>query len=705
MIRIERLLPFVAWFPMDRATLRSDIVAGVTVALVLVPQSMAYAQLAGLPSIYGLYTAFLPVLVGALFGSSRQLATGPVAVVSLLTASALTPIAAQGSAHYIALAVTLAFLVGFIQLALGAFRLGVLVNFLSHPVIAGFTSAAAIIIALSQLNKILGVPTGRSSVFLADIWGVVQQAGETHLPSLAFGAVSFAAMLALRRLAPGLPGVLIVVACATAVSAAVGFEKETLAGLDAIEDDEARRLASDLLDTGRRVAQLSRERSERIAERAGLKISGANLHSTSLGYQIDLLTLEIDDLTAENRLRMRGLRKLAFEQAATGDGGPRFRGLGDAPQKDDVQRWRIRSVGEDGIRFGGGGEVVGAIPKGLPSFSLPGLDWSGIRALFSTALVIALVGFMEAVSIGKGIAAKTRRRLDANQELIGQGLANIVGSMTSCFPASGSFSRSAVNFAAGARTGLASVATASVTVMTLLFLTPLLYHLPQAVLAAVIMLAVTSLINIGAIAHAWRAHRRDGAAGAATFVATLAFAPQLDFGILFGAGLAVVLHLLGTMRPRVAILGRHADGTLRDAAVHGLPLPDHVVAVRFDGQLYFANVPYFEDFLLGIPARFPKVRQILIVGDGINQIDASGEETVRLLVERLRENGISVSFSGLKKQVLDVLAATGTLAAIGEENCFVDENQALEALAARIADPDFGAAAFPLRLRQGSAPE
>ncbi len=694
---LARFLPFLAWFPMDRATFRSDVLAGITVALVLVPQSMAYAQLAGLPSIYGLYTAFLPLLVGALFGSSRQLATGPVAVVSLLTASALTPLAAQGSDHYIALAVMLALLVGCIQLALGAFRLGVLVNFLSHPVIAGFTSAAAIIIALSQLNRMLGVPIGRSSVFLADIWGVVQQAGETHWPSLAFGVVSFAAMLALRRLAPKLPGILIVVACATAISATIGFEKDTLAPLEAIHDNEAHRLATDLLSTEHRVAGLTRERAESTAERAGLKDSGTGLRSAALGYRIDLLTLEIDDLTAENRLRIRRLRKLAFEQVATGEGTPRFHRLGEASQAGDGYRWRIRSVGAGGVRFSGGGEVVGAIPEGLPSFSLPKLDWSGITTLFSSALVIALVGFMEAISIAKGIAAKTRRRLDANQELIGQGLANIVGSMTSCFPASGSFSRTAVNFAAGARTGLSSVVTAAITVMTLLFLTPLLYHLPQSVLAAVIMLAVISLVNLGAIAHAWRAQRRDGAAGAVTFAATLGFAPHLDFGILFGAGLAVILHLLGTMRPRVAILGRHADGSLRDATVHGLPLSEHVVAVRFDGQLYFANVPYFEDSLLDIPARFPGVREILIVGDGINQIDASGEDTVKLLVERMRDNGITVSFSGLKKQVRDVLAAAGTLATIGEANCFVDENQALEVIAARIIDPDFDPAAFALR--------
>jgi SulP family sulfate permease len=321
---------------------------------------------------------------------------------------------------------------------------------------------------------------------------------------------------------------------------------------------------------------------------------------------------------------------------------------------------------------------------------------STLASLLSTALVISLVGFMEAISIAKAIAARTRQRLDPNQELVGQGLANLAGSFTQCFPASGSFSRSAVNLQAGARTGLSSAVAAAIVVLTLQFLTPLLYHLPQAVLAAVIMLAVVSLIQFDGIRHAWRAQRHDGMAGALAFVASLALAPHLDLGILIGAGVSVLLFLYRTMRPRIAVLGRHPDGTLRDAAIHALPLSEHLVALRFDGQLYFANVPHFEDSLLDVSARFPKARHILVVADGINQIDASGDEVIRHLVERLRDNGVVLAFSGLKKQVRDVLDATGTLRAIGDGNLFVHEDQALSALADRVSDPAFDRAAFPL---------
>lgn len=690
---------------MARGALRGDVVAGITVALVLVPQSMAYAQLAGMPAHYGLYTAFLPVLVAGLWGSSGQLATGPVAVVSLLTAAALTPVAAQGSGQYVALAITLAFLVGCIQLALGALRMGFAVNFLSHPVIAGFTSAAAIIIALSQLNKMLGVPMPRSDVFLQDVWGVLQQLPETHWPTLAFGAGAFAAMLALRRYAPKWPGILITVAVATVVSASVDFERNASGSVQQIADAEARTLAAEYLEARRRIETLSAERAAKRAElaRSDRDAGVSAQHVAALNYEIELLGLRIEDRAMENRRRLRLLRKLVFEQGRDAAGAIRFVPLGTTPQTDGA-RWRIQGLDDQGIRFAGGGEVVGQIPAGLPEIRAPRLDLATVASLLSTALVISLVGFMEAISIAKAIAARTRQRLDPNQELMGQGLANLAGSFTQCFPASGSFSRSAVNFQAGARSGFASVVTALILMLTLLFLTPLLHHLPQAVLAAVIMLAVFSLIHFDSIRDAWRVQRHDGIAGAVTFVAVLALAPHLDLGILVGAGLSLLMFLYRTMRPRIAILGRHADGTLRDAAVHRLPLSEHIIAVRFDGQLYFGNVPYFEDSLLDISARFPKARYILVVADGINQIDASGEQTIRLLAQRLAENRVVLAFSGLKKQVLDVLRATGALEAIGADNLFVHEDQALAALAARVSAPDFDPARFALRPAETPAP-
>ncbi len=703
MNRLARLLPFLRWCPMNGASVRGDIVAGVTVALVLIPQSMAYAQLAGMPAYYGLYTAFLPVIIGALWGSSHQLASGPVAMVSLLTASVLAPLAAVGSEHYIALAFALTFLVGCIQFGLGVFRLGLIINFLSHPVVSAFTTAAAIIIALSQLNKLLGVPIGRSKSFLVDVWGVVQQVADTHLPTLAFGAGALALMWLIRKYAPKLPGVLIAVAAATALSWSTEFERVASGTIEQIQDEEVRELARGFVDTHRREQQLAAERSSKNAELklAEQAAAGGSVHAMALAYQIRLINLQIDDAERENRNRARWLRKFSFVRSGEAGANAVFLVEGSSAMKTDGRRWRIRSVDEQGVRFSGGGEVVGAIPAGLPAFAAPRLDFDTLASLLSTALIIALVGFMEAISIAKAIATKTRQRLDANQELIGQGLANLVGSFAQCYPVSGSFSRTAVNFNAGARTGMASVVTALIVMLTLFFFTPLLYYLPQSVLAAVIMLAVTSLVNFPAMRDFWRAQRHDGIAAIVTFCTTLLVAPHLDLGILIGAGLSILLYLYRSMHPRLAVLGRHPDGTLRDAALYGLPLSEHLAALRFDGQLYFANVPYFEDCVLEVVARFPKARHILVVANGINQIDASGDETIRHLVERLRDSGVTLAFSGMKTQVTGVLAATGTLGIIGVDNLFIREDDALQALMERIDDPAFNASACPLRPARG----
>ena len=561
---LNKAFPFLVWLPQlkNPDILRADFMAGLTVALVLIPQSMAYAQLAGLPAIFGLYIAFLPVMVAALWGSSKQLATGPVAVVSLMTATALAPLVGgtanshpELAATYIALAMFLSFLVGAFQLSLGMFRLGVVVNFLSHPVIVGFTNAAAVVIALSQLSKIFGVkmPGSSGDHFLHRIWGVFQQLGSTHIPTLIMGVTALAAMWLLRKYARKLPGVLLVVVVAILVSWAIDFE--------------------------------------------------AVYH----------------------------------------------------------------------------GEVVGKVPEGLPDLSMPGFSVEKAMMLLPSAIVIALVGFMEAISIAKSMAAKSKDRIDPNQELIGQGLANIVGSFTQSYPASGSFSRSAVNFDAGARTGFSSVVTALLVVVTLLFLTPLLHHLPQAVLAAIIMMAVINLVNIEAIKHAWQAHKHDGIAAVVTFFCTLGFAPHLDKGIMFGAGLALGLYLYRTMKPRVALLGRYADGTLRDLSVHpDLPTDENIIVLRFDGSLYFANISYFEDTILEAVSSHKNAQYILVVGDGINQLDASGEEVLHLLIEHLQGNGITLVFSGLKKQILDVMRNTHLLEKLGQENSFATERMALK---------------------------
>jgi SulP family sulfate permease len=391
-----------------------------------------------------------------------------------------------------------------------------------------------------------------------------------------------------------------------------------------------------------------------------------------------------------NAKRLKELRKLRFERELKADGKPGavyLKGALPAGVQADGSVWKITKIAKGEVSLAGGGEVVGKIPEGLPSVTLPKMDLDKFGALLSAALVISLVGFMEAISIAKAIAAKTKQRLDPNQELVGQGLANIVGSMTQAFPVSGSFSRSAVNMNAGAKTGMSSVYTAVFVLLTLLFLTPLLYHLPQAVLAAVIIMAVAGLVNIEGIKHAWHANKHDGIASVVTFVATLAFAPHLDNGIMVGAGLALGLYLFRTMKPRVAQLGRFKDGTLRDIKVNpGIPTSEHVVAMRFDGQLYFANVAYFEDTILESLADHPNAKFFLVVGDGINQLDASGEEVIHHLVERLRSVGVELVFSGLKKQVIDVMRATGLFDLITQAHIFATEDQALNAIYERLGD-------------------
>lgn len=691
----KRFLPFFRWFPYSGLNFRADLIAGVTVALVLIPQSMAYAQLAGLPAYYGLYASFLPVIVAALWGSSNQLGTGPVAVVSLLTASSLAAFAAPGSDQFIALAIMLALLVGVVQLTLGIFKLGVIVNFLSHPVIVGFTNAAAIIIALSQVSKLFGVPMGRSEHFINDIIGVFKQIGDTHMPTLAMGIAAIAIMWGIKRFAPASfkqLGVLVAVALTTIVSWQIGFERNSSGRIDQIADTELQALVGKIDTANAAIETANANVAAKASElKAAEKAEGEHsAKAVMLSAEVELARLSVKQAEENAGEIKKGLRKIYVQRALDEQGNTLAIYLaGQAPQgvKLDETKYQIRKVGKGEFKLQGGGEVVGNIPEGLPSISIPKFSWDAFGSLLTAAIVISLVGFMEAISIAKAMAAKTKDRIDPNQELIGQGLANLVGSASQAFPVSGSFSRSAVNLNAGAKTGMCSVITGVLVLVTLLFLTPLLYHLPQAVLAAVIMMAVVGLINFEAIKHAWHASKHDGIAAVVTFIASLAFAPHLDNGIMVGGGLAVLLFLIRTMKPRTAKLGRFTDGTLRDIKVNpDLPTSEHVVAMRFDGQLYFANVSYFEDTILEAIAEHPKAKYLLVVGDGINQLDASGEEVIHHLVERLKTAGVTLVFSGLKKQVLDVMRATGLFELISQANIFPNEDMALAAIYERLGD-------------------
>jgi len=683
---INRFFPFFGWIGelRDRKVLRADLIAGITVALVLIPQSMAYAQLAGLPAYFGLYAAFLPPMVAALFGSSRQLATGPVAVVSLLTAAALEPIAASGSAGYVAYAITLSLIVGLFQLGLGLLRLGVVVNFLSHPVIIGFTNAAAIIIASSQLDKIFGVRAEKAAHHYETVWNtMVAVTNQIHWPTFFFAASAFTIMIVLRRVNPRIPNVLIAVAVTTILAWIIHFERLETVTLDQFANKAVQEVVRDEIALKREIPELDKEIvAAETNYRNTLARFGTDDSRTLLAqHAFDTLKLKRERRIKTVKADIEEIKKNRFEHVAGENGQPgRYYLRGHVPvgATSDGYLWRIRSVEDEKLLLNGGGNVVGNIPKGLPSFALPKFDLGVILQLLSAAITISLLGFMEAISIAKAMATKTRQRLDANQELIGQGIGNILGSLTQSYPTSGSFSRSAVNISAGAITGFSSVVTSVIVVITLLWLTPLLYHLPQATLAAVIMMAVVGLINVKAVKHAWQANKQDGIVAVVSFTLTLAFAPHLDKGILIGAGLALILYLYRTMQPRVALLARHPDGTLRDAEVYGLESCANISMIRFDGSLYFANTSYFEDKVLGRVAAKPDLKYVIVVGDGINQIDASGEEMIALLAERLEKVGITLLFTGLKRQVLEVFQRTGLFDKLGEERFFRTDDLALD---------------------------
>lgn len=678
-----RLFPFMRWQRPNRDILKADLSAGIAVALVLVPQSMAYAQLAGLPPVYGLYASLLPVVIAALWGSSNQLATGPVAVVSLLTATALIPFASPGSGEFIALAIVLAFLVGIVQLALGLLKMGALVSFISHPVIVGFTNAAALIIGLSQLNKLLGVPIDTSGHFMVGLWGVFTELTRLHWPTLAFGLGAILLMVGMKRIAPKIPGVLAAVVVTTVVSWAVGFERKADVEIAQIGPPEIAAQIQQLSDLKTQQLQLEDD----VREREAAIEQADPTEAATLRYEASLLKIEAAATEAEARTAHNALRDLRFRLLVSEDEStPRFlldENVTDA-QETDRSTYRVDQITDGAVRMNAGGKVVGNIPAGLPSFAAPDLSLSTIAALFTAAFVIALVGFTEAIAIARAMAARTGQRLNPNQELIGQGLGNLAGSFTQAYPVSGSFSRSAVNLNSGGRTGLSSAFTALMILLVLVFLTPLFYHLPQAVLAAIIMMAVIGLINFKAIHHAWLASRHDGIAAIVTFVATLAFAPKLDIGILVGVGLAVALFLYRTMRPRVSELARYSDGTLREAQRYGLKASDEIGLLRFDRSLYFANVPYFEDAVLELAARHPNAKYLIVVTKGINEIDASGEEVIHSLVNRLKARGVTLVFAGLKAQVLEVMERTGLDSVIGKENIFRSTDASISAVQERV---------------------
>lgn len=557
----ERFTPYTEWVGdlKNPEILKADVVAGLTVALVLIPQSMAYAQLAGLPAYVGLYASFLPAIVAAVFGSSRQLATGPVAVVSLMTAAALEPYATLGASQFMMYAALLALIVGVFQLSLGLLRLGVLVDFLSHPVVVGFTNAAALIIASSQVGKLFGIVPEKGEHHYNTMWNLVQSLPQVHMATLVMGIFALFLLIYIKKMGAKLPNVLITVVVTTVLSWVLNFESY-------------------------------------------------------------------------------------------------------------------------------GGAVVGAVPSGLPEFSIPTIGFSQIKDLFFAAGIIALLGFVEAISVAKAIASETRQRLSANQELVGQGLSNISSGLFGGYPVSGSFSRSAVNFASDGRTGFSSIVTGILVAITLLFLTPLLYHLPQATLAAVIVVAVINLIKIEPIQHAWKVHRHDGVVAVVVFVVTLFFAPHLEKGIMIGVLLSLVLFLYRTMSPTFVEVARHEDGTLRNAALFNLKTSDSLSIFRFDGALYFANAGYLEGKILNNVAAKPGLKAVVLDLESVAQVDATGEETLGRIAERLESADIEFYIARGKNKVLDAFRRSGLVSKVGEDRFFRERTQAARYAKEKLGD-------------------
>lgn len=686
--RAQRFLPFLGWLRgYQRRQLRADFFAGLSVALVLVPQSMAYAQLAGLPAHYGLYAALLPPVVGALFGSSRQLATGPVAVVSLMTAATLEPLATSGSEAYVAYAILLALVVGLFQLLLGVLRLGLVVNLLSHPVVNGFTNAAVLIIVVSQLPRLFGVSVEGGGHPLAAVPTLLETAfSHGHWPTLAMALLALAVMVGSRRFKVRVPAILLVVLLTTSLSWALGFSRQQQVSLDDLAGAGVRSMVAAVNSGVLEVERLSEERLRLSEEIAALEKSGAGGQARLL-LELRQRQERLDLALAETRQEVQGhrdaLRRLRFV-AAQGEEGLRFVPLVQAAGEEEAapgRTWRLQVgnglLGSQDLMLVGGGAVVGAVSPGLPALRMPELEMQILHQILPYALIISLLGFMESISVARAMAARTGQKLDANQELIGQGLANMAGSFAGSYPVSGSFSRSAVTLQAGGVSGLANVLSAFFVLLTLLFFTPLLHHLPQAVLAAVIIVAVLGLMHPLAFLHAWRAQKSDGIIALLTFAATLVCAPHLDRGIAIGVFLSLGVFLHKKMRPRVSTLAMSREGVLQCAAEHGLRLCSHIAAVRFDGTLFFANAGYLEEQVFRIRSANPQLRFLLLVADGINDMDASGAETLGLMVKRLHSAGQGFAMCRVKEEVMAVLRRTGLLELIGESNIHAGEEAAL----------------------------
>jgi SulP family sulfate permease len=547
----------------DRDQAGRDLLAACLVCLLLVPQALAYAQLAGLPAVAGLYASILPLLVYALIGASPGVALsfGPVAVLSLMTAAALAPVAAVGSAAYLVAATTLTLLVGVLLLLMGLLRMGFVANFLSHPVISGFISGSALLIAVSQFKHLLGVPADGLTL-LQVLPALYAQLPELHLPTLLLGLGSLALLLLLRNLGR----------CGVAEALAL------------------------------RARQLSAL----------------------------LLMLLAIALSAALQLETYGVR------------------------------------------------VVGTVASGLPPLVLPSLELGLLRELLPAALLIALVGFVESVSIAQSLAMRKRQSISPDLELLGQGAANIAAACSGGMPVAASFSRSALALQSNVATPLVGVFAAGLMLAAVLGLAPLLQHLPQAVLAASIMVAVLGLVDLSSIRRTWRYSRQEGAAQLATLLGVLLHG--VEAGILLGVGLSLTLFLWRTSRPHMAVVGQVPGSEhFRNVERYQVVESPSVLSLRVDESLYFPNARYLEEHIAALIAKHSGVRHLVLMCPGVNQIDASALDTLEAISERLQSAGVQLHLAEVKGPVMDRLQRSDFFERFSGQ-VFVSQYQALRTL-------------------------
>ena len=510
----------------DKVTFRGDLIAGITVGIMLIPQGMAYALIAELPPEYGLYAALVPLIIYAMMGTSPHLSVGPVALVALLVASAVTPLANSPEEH-IALSILLALMVGAIQLLFGLLKMGFLVNLLSHPVLSGFVSAAAIVIGMSQLHHILGVDSITGGLHEILI-GIGVQIDQIHLLTLFIGVVSIGLIILLKRKLPAIPG--------PVVAVVAGILLVYFSGL----------------------------------ERFGLTI-------------------------------------------------------------------------------------VGELNAGIPSLIMPAVEWETMITLFPMALAIALVAYMEAIAVAKAVQQKSKDyQIDPNQELVALGTANIWGSFFQAFPATGSFSRTAVNYGSGGKTGLSSMFSAITVGITLLLLTPVFYYLPTAILAAIILVSVFGLIEFDEFKRLWRLGHYDRYMLLATFAGTLFIG--IKEGILLGVTLSVIMLLYRSARPNHAVMGRIPGTSIyRNINRYETEQKPEFLIFRFDAPLHFANAEYFKDQVYDLIQANPKTSCLILDLNGVNEIDSTGLDKLFEVVENLEEKGVAVQLAEVKSMVRDMI--------------------------------------------------